>query len=1661
MLIQFLTIFVANNRAKLKMKHLFLLFFLLTTSLFGNVAVTENEHNALVQGIVNVITGDLYALEDDIVIQGREPLHLKRSYISAKGQGRWGFFEHLQATLYPPIHLLNIREPNGTNLTYHYVIKEHHSKKKRKEEYIFHPLELNTDNKGLTNTARGTLSAQTNLKNQYVAMTADAKLLTVVCPNGNQRIYKALSGQKKNKKQAAFFYNYHLQTEILPSGNQIIYSYGKEGLLDSIRTTDPSGQKTYAQATFRYHGKIQENNRGQSYIDSFDFDIHASDGRTLQYRHFCDGKPKDGGIWRLQQITSSDMPQETLHYSLKAPGGPILSGVTLPNARTLYIDYYNLSSKDANDPLCARIKTLSAPVGTGSTPIATHKFSYFPQQRKTIVFDVDDIPTNYYWDENLRLISIERFSSPQQFHSNTRFVWGANNTPDTSNLLCKIICDENRNPIHATRYVYDTRGNVIQEIFYGNLTGLSSPLNLGSNFLPLETGVESCRRNFIYSQEGRDLLLRQEEQSGLVITYEYLPNTNLPIQELSYENGLIKRRTFYEYDASRILINQTTDDGSSPDKNNLSNVKTRLIRTIQPKPDQPYLGLPQVIEEKYWDGQKEQLLKKTILHYTTGGQISKKEIFDANIQYRYSLSYTYDEKGRLKIETNALGQSAISDYDPLGNKTFFQNFGGRTSTALNYDYSNRLTESKEEDKEGLAHITTYRYNTRNQQTASIDLYGYETRYVYDPFDHLTQTHFPSCQDIHPIITSAYDAAGNEILCTDAKGYTTTTSYNTYGKPIKIQHPDGTEELFTYYLNGNLHTHRSQKGIETLYTCDAFNRTTSITINCNNTRLSQETFSYDSFHLIAKTDAEGNITHFEYDGAGRKIAEQTNQERTEYHYDPLGRLHITQINDLRSILEYDLLDRIIEECKEDTTGKILSQILYTYDDAGNRNTITRFIAGQKATEHFEYDPFNRLIGKVDPLSHETLIHYDDSLHQQTTIDPLERIIRETFNSHYCTALLEKLSPQNQPLFKETYSYDPNDNLILKATTLFHPDHTIYTQWEYGPLDRLHTLTEAFGSFEQRTTCYSYTPTGKPYQTIKPSGISLSYSYDPLDHLSSQISSDKSIHYTYSYDRLGRLLHSNDETLKTTLSRTYDHKGRLLTETLPTRLAFSNSYDTQGRRLSLTLPDTSFIIYGYDPLFLRTVTRLTSSNQPLYTHTYVQYDLAGNPLIQQLIAGSGALVHTYDPANRPTSCTAPHFNQEILEYDPVGNILQSRLNDVTHHYTYDDLNQLTSETDHSYDYDAFYNRLRKDSEVYSHNQLHQLPAEFNYDPDGNPLFSNHTCYTYDALDRLIAVENPAQRLTFTYDSYHRRLSKTIYTRDQDQWKLEQTLFFLYDDQNEIGSVDNLGNLLELRVLGRTPQAEIGSAVALELHGKLFVPIHDLHGNIATLISSSDNTFEEYRYTAFGEEKAKTFQSPWRFSSKRCDDETGLVYFGRRYYMPQLGRWLTPDPLGLDVSPNLYAYVSNTPLTHVDLYGLFDTWEMNSFLQNRSSWKAEPIPFKQMSIATAHGVGDFALSTGKALSTVGWGLTTPVRAVNWMTGASSFSHDWNSLQNSNAAFHSAGDRWMQSMLPGDLNSAAYRTFRSGVSSGLINEKSRLISRAPPSEISPKSSKPLVNSD
>jgi RHS repeat-associated protein len=64
-----------------------------------------------------------------------------------------------------------------------------------------------------------------------------------------------------------------------------------------------------------------------------------------------------------------------------------------------------------------------------------------------------------------------------------------------------------------------------------------------------------------------------------------------------------------------------------------------------------------------------------------------------------------------------------------------------------------------------------------------------------------------------------------------------------------------------------------------------------------------------------------------------------------------------------------------------------------------------------------------------------------------------------------------------------------------------------------------------------------------------------------------------------------------------------------------------------------------------------------------------------------------------------------------------------------------------------------------------------------------------------------------------------------------------------------------------------------------------------------------------------------NPFRFSTKYQEDETDLVYYGRRYYSTSSGSWSSRDPLEEQGGVNLYEFVGNEPLSRVDPHGLVD--------------------------------------------------------------------------------------------------------------------------------------------
>ena len=75
-------------------------------------------------------------------------------------------------------------------------------------------------------------------------------------------------------------------------------------------------------------------------------------------------------------------------------------------------------------------------------------------------------------------------------------------------------------------------------------------------------------------------------------------------------------------------------------------------------------------------------------------------------------------------------------------------------------------------------------------------------------------------------------------------------------------------------------------------------------------------------------------------------------------------------------------------------------------------------------------------------------------------------------------------------------------------------------------------------------------------------------------------------------------------------------------------------------------------------------------------------------------------------------------------------------------------------------------------------------------------------------------------------------------------------------------------------------------------------DANGNVLALVNGDGDVTAQYEYGPFGEllRATGTFaaDNPYRFSTKYTDKESGLVYYGYRYYDPVEGRWLSRDPI-----------------------------------------------------------------------------------------------------------------------------------------------------------------------
>ena len=111
------------------------------------------------------------------------------------------------------------------------------------------------------------------------------------------------------------------------------------------------------------------------------------------------------------------------------------------------------------------------------------------------------------------------------------------------------------------------------------------------------------------------------------------------------------------------------------------------------------------------------------------------------------------------------------------------------------------------------------------------------------------------------------------------------------------------------------------------------------------------------------------------------------------------------------------------------------------------------------------------------------------------------------------------------------------------------------------------------------------------------------------------------------------------------------------------------------------------------------------------------------------------------------------------------------------------------------------------------------------------------------------------------------------------------------------------------------------------------HKDHLGSSTIITTLDGTITQHvQYIPYGEvfieqQNDAEWSSPFRFTGKELDEETGLYYFGARYFDPKTVNWYNPDRFSeLYPHMNPYSYCGGNPICAIDIHGDTIKWNQN---------------------------------------------------------------------------------------------------------------------------------------
>jgi RHS repeat-associated protein len=839
-------------------------------------------------------------------------------------------------------------------------------------------------------------------------------------------------------------------------------------------------------------------------------------------------------------------------------------------------------------------------------------------------------------------------------------------------------------------------------------------------------------------------------------------------------------------------------------------------------------------------------------------------------------SYDYDAEGNMIRQRNAVGDAMLYEY--AGRLIVKETWRNGLSWYFEYDdtgigarcihtwggdgiynhklkFMNGLTEVLDSHDK----LTVYHHRD-GLVYLKIDANGGEHRWKYDTDRKLLQETDPAGNSY----LYKYDRWGNCTDNSDPGGGSVSAVFFRKGalrnRPISVTTADGGTWMFGYDDKGNVMKRTNPEGAETK-------------------------IEYRAGLVSRVTDPYGVMTTLSYDKDGNltEVADSRGNV-LRYRYDRIGRcLRVTNPKGAEQVRKYDLVGRVVEV--EDFDG---NHIFLTYDGIDN---LVEYRDNLQQVE-YRYAGMWKLTSRRDSRG-VVAFRYDGE-------ERLRKVINER---------------------RQCYDFDLDNTGNVISEVGFDGKRRIYKRDIAGRVvsEKLPSGTEREYEYDaaSRVTRVSYVTTDEPDQT---------YQYGISGRLVEAVRGESRVEFTY--NTLG--LPVTETTDGETITRTYDKVGQILSlqSTLGADLKYERNeygelvgfkasdgcgedggawhsehrYDTLGFEVERMLPGGVVRSFAYDNIGRLVDARTRKDARTRHMRRYC-WGVADR-LLSTEDSKRGTTRYGYTPNGQLEFAEYPDGTQQWRKSDILGNLYP--------------------------DPDCTIRRFLKGGVMEQDGKWH-----YEYDKDGNLTEryigsgkwldgkKEHWRYRWNADGSLAKVIRPdGEEVGFTYDALGRRLSKTfgtVVTRwlwngnvPLHQWKQQRTYLHRY----ERWETDEKRHARTLWLFDE--ESFVPAAMIKE--GKTYSILTDHLGTPTETYDTEGNEVWSRVLDFNGnviEETGNKGMIPFLFQGQYYDRETELAYNRFRYYSPQIGMYVSQDPIGLAGGICLYNYVVDTNVL-IDWFG-----------------------------------------------------------------------------------------------------------------------------------------------